>query len=213
MATPVRGEVWLCDFGRAAKVRSALVVSAAYGEADRALLTMVPQTTALRGSPYEITVFSSHTRLRRSPPGYYAGSAIDATHMDQAGDPRVIPFCLSQPIPYNRTNVTILTFAMPGAAVLLQGMSGNSLSFALPVLMIGVMYVLVVLPMQRQKKNQQKMLDALKSGDLVVTTGGIVGTITTLEKNTLVIRVKPDNLKLEVSRAAVASVVPPDAPK
>ncbi|WP_257644461.1 preprotein translocase subunit YajC [Nevskia soli] len=102
---------------------------------------------------------------------------------------------------------------MPGAAVLLQGMSGNSLSFALPVLMIGVMYVLVVLPMQRQKKNQQKMLDALKSGDLVVTTGGIVGTITTLEKNTLVIRVKPDNLKLEVSRAAVASVVPPDAPK
>jgi preprotein translocase subunit YajC len=102
---------------------------------------------------------------------------------------------------------------MPSAALLLQGIGGNSLSFALPVLMIGVMYVLVVLPMQRQKKNQQKMLDALKSGDIVVTTGGIVGTVTTLEKNTLVIRVKPDNLKLEVSRAAVASVVPPDAPK
>jgi preprotein translocase subunit YajC len=100
-----------------------------------------------------------------------------------------------------------------GAALFLQGIGGNSLSFALPVLMIGVMYVLVVLPMQRQKKNQQKMLDALKSGDIVVTTGGIVGTVTTLEKNTLVIRVKPDNLKLEVSRAAVASVVPPDAPK
>jgi preprotein translocase subunit YajC len=100
-----------------------------------------------------------------------------------------------------------------GTALFLQGIGGNSLSFALPVLMIGVMYVLVVLPMQRQKKNQQKMLDALKSGDIVVTTGGIVGTVTTLEKNTLVIRVKPDNLKLEVSRAAVASVVPPDAPK
>ncbi len=98
-------------------------------------------------------------------------------------------------------------------ALLLQGSASNSLSFALPVLMIGVMYVLVVLPMQRQKKTQQKMLEALKSGDVVVTTGGIVGTVTTLEKNTLVIRVKPDNLKLEVSRAAVASVVPPDAPK
>ena len=109
--------------------------------------------------------------------------------------------------------MTILTFAVPSAALLLQGIGGNSLSFALPVLMIGVMYVLVVLPMQRQKKNQQKMLDALKSGDIVVTTGGIVGTITTLEKNTLVIRVKPDNLKLEVSRAAIASVVPPDAAK
>lgn len=103
---------------------------------------------------------------------------------------------------------------IPSLALILQiGGGANSLSFALPVLMIGVMYVLVVLPMQRQKKTQQKMLEALKSGDVVVTTGGVVGTITTLEKNTLVIRVKPDNLKLEVSRAAVASVVPPDAPK
>ena len=109
--------------------------------------------------------------------------------------------------------MTILPFSMQNAALLLQMGGSNSLSFALPVLMIGVMYVLVVLPMQRQKKTQQKMLEALKSGDVVVTSGGIVGTITTLEKNTLVIRVKPDNLKLEVSRAAVASVVPPDAPK
>lgn len=98
-------------------------------------------------------------------------------------------------------------------SALLQGGATSLTGFALPVLMIGVMYVLVVLPMQRQKKQQQKMLSSLKSGDVVVTSGGIVGTVTTLEKNTLVIRVKPDNLKLEVSRAAVASVVPPDAPK
>jgi preprotein translocase subunit YajC len=71
------------------------------------------------------------------------------------------------------------------------------------------MYFLLFLPMQRQKKQQQKMLSELKSGDVVVTTGGIVGTVTGLDKDTLVIRVKPDNLKLQVTRACVASVVPP----
>ena len=54
--TPLRGEVWLFDLGMAEKVRSALVVSVQYGDVDRALVTIVPHTTSLRGSPYEIPV-------------------------------------------------------------------------------------------------------------------------------------------------------------
>ena len=54
--TPVRGEVWLFDLGMAAKVRPALVVSVGYGDDDRALITIVPHTTSLRGSQYEIRV-------------------------------------------------------------------------------------------------------------------------------------------------------------
>lgn len=54
--TPVRGEVWLFDLGMAEKVRPALVVSVAYGDADRALVTIVPHTTSLRGSQYEVRV-------------------------------------------------------------------------------------------------------------------------------------------------------------
>lgn len=54
--TPSRGEVWLFDLGMAAKVRPALVVSVPYGDADRALVTILPHTTALRGSRYEIPV-------------------------------------------------------------------------------------------------------------------------------------------------------------
>jgi mRNA interferase MazF len=54
--TPVRGEVWLIDLGMAEKVRPALVVSAAFGDADRALVTIVPHTTSLRGSQFEIPV-------------------------------------------------------------------------------------------------------------------------------------------------------------
>jgi mRNA interferase MazF len=54
MATPRRGEVWLIDFGMAGKTRPALVVSGAFGDQDRALITVIPHTTSLRGSPFEI---------------------------------------------------------------------------------------------------------------------------------------------------------------
>lgn len=53
---PARGEVWLFDLGMAEKVRPALVISAAFGDADRALVTIVPHTTSLRGSQFEISV-------------------------------------------------------------------------------------------------------------------------------------------------------------
>ena len=52
--TPARGEVWLFDLGMAEKVRPALVISVAFGDADRALVTIVPHTTSIRGSQFEI---------------------------------------------------------------------------------------------------------------------------------------------------------------
>ncbi len=53
---PTRGEVWLFDLGMAAKTRPVLVVSVAYGDSDRTIVTVVPHTTQLRGSPFEISV-------------------------------------------------------------------------------------------------------------------------------------------------------------
>ncbi len=100
-----------------------------------------------------------------------------------------------------------MTSSLP--ALLLQAGASNSFTFALPlVLMFGIMYFLLFLPMQRQKKQTQKMLAELKSGDNVVTTGGIVGTVTALDKDTIIIRVKPDNLKLQITRASVSGLVP-----
>jgi preprotein translocase subunit YajC len=90
------------------------------------------------------------------------------------------------------------------------GGGSNSFTFALPlIVMFAIMYFLLFLPMQRQKKQQQKMLSELKSGDTVVTSGGIVGSIVGLDKDTIVIRVKPDNIKLQVSRGSVSAIVPP----
>jgi len=53
---PRRGEVWLFDFGMAGKTRPALVVSVPFETFDRALITVIPHTTSLRGSPFEISV-------------------------------------------------------------------------------------------------------------------------------------------------------------
>jgi preprotein translocase subunit YajC len=78
----------------------------------------------------------------------------------------------------------------------------------LPILlMFGVLYFLLFLPMQRQRKQTQKMLAALQNGDRVVTSGGIVGTIVAVEDDTLVLRVKPNDVKLEFARSSVTSLV------
>lgn len=62
--------------------------------------------------------------------------------------------------------------------------------------------------MQRQRKNQQKMLAALQNGNVVLTSGGIVGTIVSIDADdTLVLRVKPDNVKIQVARSSVSSLV------
>ena len=75
-------------------------------------------------------------------------------------------------------------------------------------LIFAIFYFLVIRPMQRQRKNQQKMLSQLENGQVVVTSGGIVGSIVAInDDDTLILRVKPDNIKLQVARSAVASVV------
>lgn len=54
--SPIRGDVWLVDLGMAAKTRPCLVLSVPAKEQDRALATIVPHTTSVRGSRFEIAV-------------------------------------------------------------------------------------------------------------------------------------------------------------
>ncbi len=90
----------------------------------------------------------------------------------------------------------------------------NSIALFAPYILIGlVFYFLLFMPMQRQKKRQQQMLSGLKSGDNVVTSGGIVGTVTAVDGDTITLRVKPDNLKLQFARSSVSTLVPPEGSK
>lgn len=100
--------------------------------------------------------------------------------------------------------------------ILLQQASSNPIAGFLPILLIfAIFYFLLFMPMQRQKKQQQKMLRELKNGDTVLTSGGLVGAITAIndEDGTLVLRVKPDNVKLQVARNAVTGLVSAEVKK
>jgi preprotein translocase subunit YajC len=100
-------------------------------------------------------------------------------------------------------------------SLLLQSTSPNTLVGFLPILVIfAIFYFLLFMPMQRQRKQQQKMIASLQNGQVVQTSGGIVGTIVAIESDdTLVLRVKPDNIKIQVARSAVSSLVAGEARK
>jgi preprotein translocase subunit YajC len=76
----------------------------------------------------------------------------------------------------------------------------------LPLLLIPVLYFLMIRPQQRRQKQWQEMLGSIKTGDRVTTAGGIRGTIISIKDDVIVIRVAPDNIKLEVAKSAIASV-------
>src|SRR3981081_3928866 len=94
-----------------------------------------------------------------------------------------------------------------GLAFWLQLPGGTSLLGLAPLLFIfAIFYFLLIMPQQRKQKKWQLMLSELKNGDKIVTSGGLRGTIINLKDDALVLRVPPDNLKLEISRASVVSV-------
>jgi preprotein translocase subunit YajC len=101
-----------------------------------------------------------------------------------------------------------------GLAFWLQLPGGTSLLGLAPLLFIfAIFYFLLIMPQQRKQKKWQVMLSELKNGDRIVTSGGLRGTIVSLKDDALTLRVPPDNLKLEISRASVVSVTPAEEGK
>ncbi len=86
------------------------------------------------------------------------------------------------------------------------GAGGSGFSLLLPVLLIGVMYLMMIRPQQKKQKLWAQMLADLKTGDKITTTGGIRGTIISLKDDSLIVRVAPDGIKIEVVKSAIASV-------
>lgn len=88
-----------------------------------------------------------------------------------------------------------------------QGPSGF-LPLLIPwVLVMGIFYFLLIVPQNKQRKRLQQMLAALKTGDKVITSGGIYGTVVGLEDNAVQLRIA-DQVKIKVSRSAIAGMQP-----
>ncbi len=84
------------------------------------------------------------------------------------------------------------------------------ISMGVPVVLFGVIfYFLLIRPQMKESKKREAMLGAIKSGDKVVTAGGIYGVVTNVKENSFIVRIA-DNVKVEVSKPGVVSVVEED---
>ncbi|MDY7095398.1 MAG: preprotein translocase subunit YajC [Acidobacteriota bacterium] len=95
---------------------------------------------------------------------------------------------------------TILAFqsAPPGGGGLLP-------TLGMWALIIAIFYFIVFAPVRKQKKALQELLDKLKKGDKVVTNGGIYGEVAAVEPTTVILKVS-DNVKIKISRSAIAGL-------
>ena len=86
------------------------------------------------------------------------------------------------------------------------GGSANPIASLLPfALMFVVLYLLILRPQMKKQKDQQRLIDELEKKDQIVTSGGIHGIIENIKDDILVVKVA-DNVKIEISRAAVSRV-------
>jgi len=82
---------------------------------------------------------------------------------------------------------------------------GGIISFLPLLLILGIFYLIVFLPARRRQKKVQMMIDNLKAGDKVITSGGIYGTIVGFKDDRIQLRVA-ENVKIELSRSAVTAL-------
>lgn len=95
------------------------------------------------------------------------------------------------------------------AIALLQSAGGGASTFAsfVPILaMVAIFYFLVIAPANKQRRKTQEMLSALKKGDRVVTTGGIYGTVQSVEAETVYLKIA-ENVRVKVARSAISGLV------
>ena len=94
----------------------------------------------------------------------------------------------------------------PNPALLLQS-TGSAGGMLIPmIVMVGIFYLVLFLPMRRRQRKLDELLANLKSGDKVVTNAGVIGVIMGLTDATVTLRVKPDNVKIEFARSAINGI-------
>lgn len=101
-------------------------------------------------------------------------------------------------------NVWMIAMAAPAG----EGAQPQSPIFMIGwlVLMVGVFYMFLIRPQQRRERERRALIEGAKTGDRVVFSGGILGTVTNVKDKTFVIKIA-DNVKIEVGKHAVTQVL------
>jgi preprotein translocase subunit YajC len=99
------------------------------------------------------------------------------------------------------------------AMMTLQAPGGLGAALGSPLVMMvivmGIFYVMLILPQQRQRKKLQAMLSALKAGDKVITNGGIYGVINGIDGDTVILKIADTGsspVKIRIARSAITQV-------
>ncbi len=96
--------------------------------------------------------------------------------------------------------------------LMFDGLSLGTIGGLAPIALFFVaLYFLMIVPNQRKQKAWQKMLEEIKSGDRVTTSGGIKGTVLQVKDSGITLRVQPDGIKLEFDKSAISAVTTEDA--
>jgi len=76
-----------------------------------------------------------------------------------------------------------------------------------------IMYLLIFRPQAQKQKEWQRMLESIENGDQVITGGGVIGVVLNVKEDRLLVRVPPDNLRMEVTKSSVMQLSKPGATK
>jgi preprotein translocase subunit YajC len=97
------------------------------------------------------------------------------------------------------TTMAAIFFQLSGPGSLLSN------PLVMMIVVMGIFYVMLILPQQRQRKKLQAMLAAIKAGDKVITNSGIYGTINGIDGDTVILKIA-DQVKIRIARSAIAQV-------
>jgi preprotein translocase subunit YajC len=106
--------------------------------------------------------------------------------------------------------ITVLAQATAQAEAQPQ-QGGGSQMLLFVVLMFAAMYFLMIAPQRKRQKQHQKMLSELKTGDKVLTIGGMIGTISNVKEKTFIVKLG-DNNKVEFIKSAIQDKIVDEVP-
>ena len=102
--------------------------------------------------------------------------------------------------------MNLLPITIAEAAPVAAG-GGSPLQFPIMmVILFAIMYFMMIRPQKRKEKERKEMINAVKSGERVLLTSGIIGEVINVKENTLVVRIA-ENTKIECVRAAISQIL------
>jgi preprotein translocase subunit YajC len=114
---------------------------------------------------------------------------------------------------FNVRSLAMLDMLLAQAPSPAPAVPGGGIGFFVPFIFIFViMYFVMIRPQKRRQEQQQKLIASIKTGDRVVTNGGIHGLISNVKETTVIVKVA-DNVKIEMEKSAITNVLKPETAK